>query len=115
LHHPYSTQIAAQYPNLANPLAKIAIKLKPTIILAPIGAADAKQLERNGGNNAANQSQSSTNSTYEVTIEPDTLMLGNGVTKCQIRSGMEGKAETISKEKTMLQFVLRKARLLVNL
>jgi multidrug efflux pump subunit AcrA (membrane-fusion protein) len=50
-----------------------------------------------------------------VTIEPDTLMLKNGVKKCQIRSGMEGRAEIISKEETVLQFVLRKARLFVNL
>lgn len=78
-------------------------------------AADAKQLERNGANNAAKQPQAAMNSTYEVTIKPDTLTLGNGVTKCQIRSGMEGKAEIISKEETVLQFVLRKARLLVNL
>ena len=78
-------------------------------------AADAKQLERNGANNAAKQPQAAMNSTYEVTIKPDTLTLGNGVTKCQIRSGMEGKAEIISKEETVLQFVLRKTRLLVNL
>jgi multidrug efflux pump subunit AcrA (membrane-fusion protein) len=78
-------------------------------------AADAKQLERNGGNNTAQQPQSAANGTYEVTIKPDLLTLGNGVNKCQIRSGMEGKAEIISKEETVLQFVLRKARLLVNL
>jgi multidrug efflux pump subunit AcrA (membrane-fusion protein) len=78
-------------------------------------AADAKQPERNGGNNTAKQSQSAANSTYEVTIKPDTLTLGNGVSKCRIRSGMEGRAEIISKEETVLQFVLRKARLLVNL
>jgi multidrug efflux pump subunit AcrA (membrane-fusion protein) len=78
-------------------------------------AADAKQLDRTGGNNAAKQPQAAMNSTYEVTIEPDTLMLKNRVTKCRIRSGMEGRAEIISKEETVLQFVLRKARLLVNL
>ena len=77
-------------------------------------AADAKQPDRNGGNNAAKQSQVAPNSTYEVTIKPDTLMLKNRVNKCQIRSGMEGRAEIISKEETVLQFVLRKARLLVN-
>jgi multidrug efflux pump subunit AcrA (membrane-fusion protein) len=54
------------------------------------------------------------NSVYDVTIKPDTLTLGTGATKCQIRSGMEGRTEIISKEETVLQFVLRKARLLVN-
>lgn len=78
-------------------------------------AADAKQPDRNGGNNAARQPQAATNSNYEVMIKPDTLMLKNGVNKCQIRSGMEGRFEIISKEETVLQFVIRKARLLVNL
>lgn len=77
-------------------------------------AADAQQPERNGGNNAARQPQTAINSTYEVTIKPDTLTLGNRGMKCQLRSGMEGIAEIISKEETVLQFVLRKARLLVN-
>jgi multidrug efflux pump subunit AcrA (membrane-fusion protein) len=77
-------------------------------------AADAKQLDRNGGDNAAKKSPAAVNGVYDVTIKPDTLTLGTGATQCPIRSGMEGRAEIISKEETVLQFVLRKARLLVN-
>jgi multidrug efflux pump subunit AcrA (membrane-fusion protein) len=77
-------------------------------------AADAKQLEPNGGNSPPKQPQIAGNGIYEVTIVPDTLKLGSGVNQCQIRSGMEGKAEILSKEETVLQFALRKARLLVN-
>jgi multidrug efflux pump subunit AcrA (membrane-fusion protein) len=77
-------------------------------------AADAKQLDRNASNNTAKQPPTAVNSVYDVTIKPDTLTLGTGATKCQIRSGMEGRTEIISKEETVLQFVLRKARLLVN-
>jgi multidrug efflux pump subunit AcrA (membrane-fusion protein) len=77
-------------------------------------AADAKQLEQNGSSNPPKQPQTPGNGVYEVTIAPDTLKLGSGSNECQIRSGMEGKAEIISKEETVLQFALRKARFLVN-
>jgi multidrug efflux pump subunit AcrA (membrane-fusion protein) len=77
-------------------------------------SADAKQLEQNGGTSPPKQTQIAGNGIYEVTIVPDTLKLGSGVNQCQIRSGMEGKAEILSKEETVLQFALRKARLLVN-
>jgi multidrug efflux pump subunit AcrA (membrane-fusion protein) len=78
-------------------------------------AADTKAIEKNGGNNAPQQAQIAANGIYEVTIEPDTLTLGNGATKCQIRSGMEGRVDIISKEETVMQFLLRKARLIVTL
>jgi multidrug efflux pump subunit AcrA (membrane-fusion protein) len=77
-------------------------------------AADIKPVERNSGNNGSPQSQTPATSIYEVTIVPDVLTLGKGDTKCQIRSGMEGRADILSKEETVLQFVLRKARLFVN-
>ena len=53
-------------------------------------------------------------STYEVTIEPNQLRLTNGRQDCLIQPGMEGQAEIITQEETILQFVLRKARLLPN-
>jgi multidrug efflux pump subunit AcrA (membrane-fusion protein) len=74
-------------------------------------AADAKVIDRNGGKNAAQQPQSAGNGTYEVTIKPDTLNLTRGGTKCQLRSGMDGRADIISKEETVLQFLLKKSRL----
>jgi multidrug efflux pump subunit AcrA (membrane-fusion protein) len=71
-------------------------------------SADIKQPEKNVGTN----SQSSVaNSSYDITIKPDTTTLVEGANKCQIRSGMDGRADIISKEETVLQFVLRKARI----
>lgn len=74
-------------------------------------SADAKPLQRNTSN-APQQSQAAVNDIYEVTIEPDHLKLSRGSSKCQIRSGMDGRADIISKEETVFQFILRKSRLL---
>lgn len=51
---------------------------------------------------------------YNVTIEPESLSLDAAGKKCSIRSGMEGRADIISKEETVLTFILRKARLLAD-
>lgn len=52
---------------------------------------------------------------YEVTIKPETLTLSQGNNKCVLQLGMEGKADIIAKEETVLRFLLRKARLIVDL
>ncbi|MEH1836639.1 MAG: HlyD family efflux transporter periplasmic adaptor subunit [Nostoc sp.] len=51
---------------------------------------------------------------YEVTIEPQSLSLGRGNKQCSIQMGMEGRADIISKQETVLQLFLRKARLIVD-
>ncbi|WP_337907240.1 HlyD family efflux transporter periplasmic adaptor subunit [Iningainema tapete] len=51
---------------------------------------------------------------YEVTIEPESLFLNNGKKQCSIQLGMEGRADIISREETVLQFFLRKARLIAD-
>jgi multidrug efflux pump subunit AcrA (membrane-fusion protein) len=71
-------------------------------------SADAKSTEKN----STQQSQSPANGVYEVTIKPSQLTLKRGRNTCQIRSGMDGRADIISKEETVLQFMLKKARLL---
>jgi HlyD family secretion protein len=43
------------------------------------------------------------------------MKFGNGDRQCYIQSGMEAKADIISKEETALQFILRKARLITDL
>jgi|688.fasta_scaffold05618_14 multidrug efflux pump subunit AcrA (membrane-fusion protein) len=48
---------------------------------------------------------------YEVTIEPESLSLKQGVNQCLIQLGMEGKVDIISREETLLQYLLRKVRL----
>ncbi|MBE9103577.1 HlyD family efflux transporter periplasmic adaptor subunit [Nostoc cf. edaphicum LEGE 07299] len=52
---------------------------------------------------------------YEVTIEPETLVLGKGKNQYHIQLGMEGRVDIISREETVLQFFLRKARLMTDL
>lgn len=52
---------------------------------------------------------------YEVTIEPESLTLHQGKKQCSIQLGMEGRADIISREETILQFFLRKARLIADL
>jgi HlyD family secretion protein len=55
------------------------------------------------------------NSYFEATIQPERIMFGSGDRQCHIQSGMEAKADIISKEETALQFMLRKARLITDL
>jgi multidrug efflux pump subunit AcrA (membrane-fusion protein) len=81
---------------------------------------DAITPQKNGNNtSAANTSASSPAATagsyYEVTIEPETLVLGKGKNQCHIQLGMEGRVDIISREETVLQFFLRKARLIADL
>lgn len=52
---------------------------------------------------------------YEVTIEPERSYLIRGKNKYPLQAGMEVTAEIMSREETMLGFILRKARLLTNL
>jgi HlyD family secretion protein len=53
--------------------------------------------------------------TYEVTIKPESFQLKAGNQKCILQAGMEGTADVVSKEETLLQFILKKGRLLTNL
>ncbi|QSJ14333.1 HlyD family efflux transporter periplasmic adaptor subunit [Nostoc sp. UHCC 0702] len=55
------------------------------------------------------------NSYFEASIQPEKTIFGNGDRQCHIQSGMEAKADIISKEETALQFMLRKARLITDL
>ncbi|MDZ8028962.1 MAG: HlyD family secretion protein [Nostoc sp. DedQUE01] len=52
---------------------------------------------------------------YQVTIQPESLVLGKGENLCQIQLGMEGRVDIISREETVLQFFLRKARLIADM
>ncbi len=51
---------------------------------------------------------------YEVTIQPRTLYMGNQQRWCRLQFGMEGRADIVSRQETVLQFVLKKARLMSN-
>ncbi|MBE9189626.1 HlyD family efflux transporter periplasmic adaptor subunit [Gloeocapsopsis crepidinum LEGE 06123] len=52
---------------------------------------------------------------FDVTIQPQSVSLGSGNRQCCIQSGMDATDDIISKEETAWQFVLRKARLIVDL
>ncbi|KYC41096.1 hemolysin D [Scytonema hofmannii PCC 7110] len=51
---------------------------------------------------------------YEVTIEPENLSLHQGEKQCSVQLGMQGTADIVSREETVLQFFLRKARLIAD-
>ncbi|MFO5528033.1 MAG: HlyD family secretion protein, partial [Cuspidothrix sp.] len=52
--------------------------------------------------------------TYQVNIQPESLFLGKGNHLCYLKSGMEGRANIISRQETILQFILRKGKLITN-
>ncbi|MBV6622419.1 MAG: HlyD family efflux transporter periplasmic adaptor subunit [Rivularia sp. (in: Bacteria)] len=64
--------------------------------------------------NRINASIPNTNAFYEVTIKPEKMVLGKGKNQCPIQLGMEVRADIITREETVMQFLLRKARLVVD-
>jgi HlyD family secretion protein len=52
---------------------------------------------------------------FEATLQPKQLSFGRGNRLCRLQPGMEANADIISKEETVLQFVLRQARLMSDL
>ncbi|HEY9658023.1 MAG TPA: HlyD family secretion protein, partial [Allocoleopsis sp.] len=52
---------------------------------------------------------------YEVTIDPDSRALTQGNQSCLLQPGMEGSVDIVTREETVLQFLLRKARLITDL
>ena len=79
---------------------------------------DAIAPKSNANTTSANASVSSSQNRgaafYEVTIEPESLTVGQGNNQCPLQLGMEGRADIISDEETVLKFLLRKARLLTD-
>jgi HlyD family secretion protein len=53
-------------------------------------------------------------STYEVTIQPKALSLGKRKNICRLKYGMDGRADIITQKETVLEFILKKARLLTD-
>lgn len=51
---------------------------------------------------------------YEVTIQPESLFLNFGEHKCTLKPGMEGRADILAREETILTFILRQARLITD-
>ncbi|MEH2309355.1 HlyD family secretion protein [Nostoc sp.] len=51
---------------------------------------------------------------YQVTIQPQKSYLGRSDRQCHLKSGMEGRADIISRQETILHFILKKARLMAD-
>ncbi|WP_341531853.1 HlyD family efflux transporter periplasmic adaptor subunit (plasmid) [Nostoc sp. UHCC 0302] len=64
---------------------------------------------------SASQKMADVSSFYAVTIEPESFSLGRDKHQCALQLGMEGTVDIISKEESVLQFFLRKARLIADL
>ena len=88
--------------------------LKGTVTAIPPDAVVPQSDNTNTSTNTT-ASQQTGASFYEVAIEPDKTVLGKEHNQCAIQLGMEGQADIITKEETVLQFLLRKGRLTTNL
>ncbi|MBH8576264.1 HlyD family efflux transporter periplasmic adaptor subunit [Nostocaceae cyanobacterium CENA369] len=73
-------------------------------------APDALPVEKNNATPSTSEVKA-----YEVTIEPQTMYVGKSNRQCQLKSGMEGRADIISRQETVLHFLLRKARLIADI
>lgn len=51
---------------------------------------------------------------YETTIEAETNYVGRDNHQCHLQPGMKGRADIISRQETVLNFILRKARLITD-
>jgi multidrug efflux pump subunit AcrA (membrane-fusion protein) len=79
-------------------------------------SADAITPQVSGASNTdAPQNAVNVSAFYEVTIEPQSLSVGQSQHQCAIQLGMEGTADIISKQESVLQFFLRKARLIADI
>ena len=84
-------------------------------VVSQISEDTVKPQQNQGNAQFVPSSQSPGNSPfYEVTIKPETLTLVRGKQQCVIQLGMDGRADILTKEETLLQFFLRKAKLLAD-
>ncbi|MBW4646958.1 MAG: HlyD family secretion protein [Goleter apudmare HA4340-LM2] len=74
-----------------------------------------KEISPDAISSADASSTTANRATYEVTIQPEGMKLSDGSRKCTIQSGMDGRVDIISRQETVLVFMLRKARLLMDL
>ncbi|WP_414544124.1 HlyD family efflux transporter periplasmic adaptor subunit [Nostoc sp. CCY0012] len=64
--------------------------------------------------NQSNPIQGGASSVYEVSIVPESFSFGRNNHQCTIQPGMQGRTDIISREETVLKFLLRKARLIAD-
>ena len=76
-------------------------------------ASDITQVQSSANNHSSAKKAQPT--FFEVSVSPNNSSFGRGKNICSLQSGMEGTADIITKEETVLKFLLRKARLTTNL
>lgn len=67
-----------------------------------------------GGGSAPAGGSAAGGAAYEVTIQPDRTQLRAGSRRCELRLGMDLNADITTRVETVLQFLLRKIRLLTT-
>ena len=60
------------------------------------------------------QGISNSKSDYAISIQPDSLSLNHGDRTCPIKSGVTGKIEIVAREESLLNNMLQKAKLILN-
>lgn len=90
--------------------------LKGTVTAISPDAAFPQQNNTSVSATTASLSQQNGTAFYEVTIAPNTnLALGKINDRCTIQLGMEGQTDITTTEETVMKFLLRKAKLTMNL
>ncbi|GAB4371966.1 MAG: HlyD family type I secretion periplasmic adaptor subunit [Elainellaceae cyanobacterium] len=78
-------------------------------------APDATSPQKSTANEPSTASETAAPSYFEVTIQPEQSYLVKADRPYPIQAGMEARTDIISRQETVLQFVLRKARLVTDL
>jgi len=101
---------ACPYPDYGTLKGKVKRISPDAIAIAPQGnAANAT------ATTSTSQKMAAVGAFYGVTIQPESLSLGRDKHQCALQLGMEGTVDIISREETVLQFFLRKARLIADM
>ena len=89
--------------------------LEGTVTVIPPDAVFPQLGNPNASSTDSTLSQQTDAAFFEVAIKPNKTVLGKENNQCAIQLGMEGQVDIITREETVLQFLLRKARLTTNL
>lgn len=100
---------ACPYPDYGTLKGKVKT-ISPDAIAPQANSANGSTTPTTG----ANQKTAALSAFYEVTIKPESLALAQNKHQCAIQLGMEGTVDIISREQTVLRFLLRKARLIAD-
>ncbi len=98
---------ACPYPDYGTLNGKVTA-ISPDVIVPQSNNSSSSQTNHKSQNNTAA-------SFYQVTIEPEKLVLGHTKKKCNIQLGMNGRADIVTKEETVLRFFLRQAKLMTDI